>query len=131
MTHFSHKNLTIEKTKLLPEIEFNTAGYMRIEGRIIPDDVGAFFYPLLEWSKSIVCISVLFDIKIEYLNTNALVHLNRMLHTLEKNKKIREITVNWYYEEEDEEYYEKGMYIAEKLSRINFQFRSFVDVESE
>lgn len=127
MKHQSFSDLHIEKTKLLPAIDFNTNGYMRIEGRIIPDDVGAFFRPLLDWVKRLSGKTVVLDIKVEYLNTNALVHLNRMLKILENNFSLKEVTVNWYYEEEDEEYHEKGMYIAEKLSKVKFNFLSFVE----
>ena len=129
MKHQPFTDLTIEKTKLLPAIDFNTNGYMRIEGRIIPDDVGAFFNPLMNWVKRLSCKKVVFDIKVEYLNTNALVHLNRMLKQLENNFNLNEITVNWYYEEEDEEYHEKGMFIAEKLSKVKFNFHSFVEYD--
>ena len=129
MKQHSLENLTIERSKLLPEIDFNSNGYMRIEGRIIPDDVGLFFSPLLDWCKKLSSKMAVLDIKVEYLNTNALVHLNRMLKILENNINLKEITVNWYYEEEDEEYLEKGMYIAEKLKRVKFNFLSFIECD--
>ena len=129
MRQFLQKNLTIEGTKLLPFVDFHTDGYMQIEGRIIPDDVVLFFKPLLDWCKKLSSKEVVLDIKIEYLNTNALVHLYKMLEILELNCNLEEIIVNWYYEEEDEEYYDKGLYIAEKLKRIKFQFQSFIESE--
>ena len=99
---------------------------MRIEGRIIPDNVISFFDPLIDWVKNLKSSKVIFDIDIEYMNSNASAQLFQLLKTLNENQSVSSIIVFWHYEEEDQEYLETGKLMAEQLKRIRFFFKSYV-----
>jgi hypothetical protein len=45
---------------------------------------------------------------------------------LEENCSIHEITVNWHYEEDDEDHYDTGLMFEERLTRVKFNYLSFV-----
>lgn len=119
-------NLQLEATKSSPSVSFNTSGELRIEGKAIPDNAIPFFEPLSMWIDNLNSERVVFDINLEYMNTSASMQLFGLLQKLEQNCSIFEITVNWHYEEDDEDHYETGLMFEERLNRIKFSFFSFV-----
>lgn len=120
------EEIYLEGTNMLPSVIFLREGSMRIEGRIIPDNIISFFAPLHNWVRNLRCSKVIFDVDIEYMNTNASKELFLLLKALNDNLIIRNIIVFWHYEDEDDEHYETGRAIAEKLKRINFFYKSYV-----
>ena len=120
------EDIYYEGTNLLPSVIFMKEGSMRIEGRIVPDDVAAFFAPLHKWVKNLRCSKVIFDVDIEYMNTNSSAQLYHLLKALEDNLVVQHIMVFWHYEEEDEELIETGKIMSEKLRRIKFFYKSYV-----
>jgi hypothetical protein len=119
-------DLVISSSKLLPSVDFRTTGSLKIEGKLIPDHVTDFFKPLNDWLRKLVCKNIVCDINIEYISNNASVQLLDLLKILNDSEFVETITVNWYYEIEDEEHYEKGMIFSEKLKRIRFTFFSYI-----
>lgn len=119
-------DLVISSSKLLPSVEFHTTGSLMIEGKLVPDHVSEFFHPLKEWLDKLVCKEVVFDINIEYISNNASVQLLQLLKMLNDSDYVESITINWHYEIEDEEHYEKGMIFSEKLKRVKFCFYSYI-----
>jgi hypothetical protein len=120
------EDLIINNTKLLPSVIFRSSGILMMEGKVIPDHVNDFFLPLKEWIINFQCKNVLFDIDIEYITNNASSQLFNLLKLLNDSNLIENITVNWHYEIEDEEHYEKGVIFSEKLKRIKFHYLSYV-----
>lgn len=118
------RNLTIEKTKYSPGVAFNTDGHLKIEGRVIPDNPISLFRPLFEWISHLEATRVVFDINLEYVNTSASMQLFSLLKKLEENSKIRELTVNWFFEEDDEDHYDTGLFFEEKLIRCKFNYQA-------
>lgn len=116
------QNLKIEATKSSPAICFNTNGNLSIEGRALPDNAFRIFQPLFEWVEKLTAPRVIFDINMEYLNTSSSMQLFALLRKLEENCSIKELIVNWHYEEDDEDHYDTGLFYEEKLYRTKFNY---------
>jgi len=118
-------NLLIESTKKTPEVSFNKDGRLRISGRSIPEDATKFYDDLFEWVYYYCqnpSDSTVVDIALEYFNSGsskALLHILRAL--VDVSKHGHKITVNWYYEEGDDDIMERGEYY-ESILEITFNF---------
>lgn len=106
-------NLKIEGTKQTPEIDFDaSSGILKISGRSIPENTFEFFNPVLVWLdeySSQAPNSVIAKINLEYFNTSSSKYI---LEVLKRLKNIlgdgKNVLVQWYYEEDDEEMMETG-----------------------
>ncbi len=119
------ENLLISSTKRTPEVEFSTEGRLKISGRSIPEDPSKFYDQLFEWTF-FYCQepkdSTNLDISLEYFNSGsskALLHILRALADL--TKKGKQLSINWYYEEGDDDVLERGEYY-ESILDIKFNF---------
>jgi hypothetical protein len=104
------ENLNIEGSAKTPTVEFKTAGSLLIKGRSIPENSIEFYKPLIDWigeyggapqGKTEV------NIQLEYFNTSSskcILDVFKKLETLSGSS----ITINWYYEEDDEDMLEAG-----------------------
>jgi hypothetical protein len=118
-------NLLIESTKKTPEVSFNVDGRIKISGRSIPEDATKFYDDLYEWIFH-YCQhppeSTTVDIELEYFNSGsskAILHILRAL--VDVAKKGHKITINWYYEEGDDDIMERGEYY-ESILETKFNF---------
>ncbi len=119
-------NLLIESTKKTPEVSFNTDGRLKISGRSIPEDPTFFYDQLFEWMY-FYCqepsnVTTL-DIELEYFNSGsskAILHILRAL--VDISKKGRRLSINWYYEEGDDDIMERGEYYE---SILDYKFNFF------
>lgn len=118
-------NLLIESTKKTPEVSFNVEGRIKISGRSIPEDATKFYDDLYEWIFH-YCQnppeSTIVDIELEYFNSGsskAILHILRAL--VDVAKKGHKITINWYYEEGDDDIMERGEYY-ESILETKFNF---------
>jgi hypothetical protein len=118
-------SLLIESTKKTPEVAFNADGRFRISGRSIPEDASKFYDDIFEWVYYYTqnpAESTTVDIELEYFNSGsskALLHILRAL--AEINRKGLKLTINWYYEEGDDDIMERGEYY-ESILEIKFNF---------
>jgi hypothetical protein len=118
-------NLLIESTKKTPEVSFTADGRFKISGRSIPEDPSKFYDQLFEWvfyycqePKDITTL----DIDLEYFNSGsskALLHILRALADI--SKKGKKLSINWYYEEGDDDIMERGEYY-ESILDMKFTF---------
>jgi len=99
---------SIKATPSTPYIYFDPGtGKLEIKGRSIPENSVSFYKPLFdaldEYVKAPVTgIKVI--IQLEYYNSSSSVCILNLLKKLETLKnKITDISVEWYYEEEDED----------------------------
>lgn len=117
--------LRIPATKSSPEILLNPEGMIRIRGRSIHENMFDFFKPVEDWVNEyiktpadVTCV----DMSLEYFNSASaklLIQLfQKISHVQLKNKKF---IVNWYYEEGDEDIFERGEYFSSVLN-IPFNF---------
>ena len=97
--------LYIKGTSKTPEVDF-TNGVIQLSGRSIPEDAVSFYQPLIRWVNAYVENPEKFtkvNFRIEYINSGS----NRFIYAIFKlldDCFIRghEVTVTWYYEEDDD-----------------------------
>jgi hypothetical protein len=116
--------ISIEGSFSTPSLVYDAANFeLRIEGRIIPEDPEICFLPLHEWvdkfelseQKEVTVTLLLF-----YYNTSSskrLVELFKRLDELNNNGKA--VTINWEYEEDDEDCLDDG---ADYKKMLNLPF---------
>jgi hypothetical protein len=87
-------------------------GIFEISGRSLPEDVAAFYEPILEWldeysenpnSKTV------FDFKLEYFNTaSSKLLLDVLLKLEDMCDDGKDVLVKWHYPDDDEDMQEAG-----------------------
>ena len=99
---------SIESTASTPSINFDLAnGVLEIKGRSIPENSIEFYLPLFSALDHYVCNArsvINVTIQLEYYNSSSSACILNVLKKLETiNKGGCKVTVNWLYEEEDED----------------------------
>ncbi len=119
------KELRIAPTKTSPEIILNPDGIVKIRGRSIHENVTDFFTPVEDWISGYILVPAevtCVDLNLEYFNSasaKVLIHLlQKITYVSLKHKKF---IINWYYEDGDEDIYERGEYFASVLD-VPFHF---------
>ncbi len=83
-----------------------------ISGRSLPEDVVAFYEPILEWLDEYAqepLKKTVFDFKLEYFNTaSSKLLLDVLLKLEDMYEDGNEILVRWHYPEDDEDMEEAG-----------------------
>ncbi len=119
------EEIRIAPTKNTPEVILNPEGIIRIKGRSIHENVTDFFNPVEDWVTSYILspapvTSV--DLNLEYFNSasaKVFIHLlQKITYVTLKHKKF---IINWYYEEGDEDIFERGEYFSSVLD-VPFNF---------
>lgn len=101
------------------------AGIIRIEGRSIPENVIDFYQPIISWidnysrepkEKTEV------HFQLEYFNTSS---SKRLFDIMKKVEAIavntgKDVSINWYYEEDDEDIYYAGNDYKALITKIDF-----------
>ncbi len=99
------KALFIKGTSKTPEVDFSP-GVIQLSGRSIPEDAVAFFEPIMKWIENYMKNPEKFtkvSFKIEYINSGSNRFVYNMLKMVDESfKQGNSITVNWYYEEDDD-----------------------------
>jgi hypothetical protein len=107
------KSLSLLPTGNTPFVSFDAAkGSIELKGRSTPENSVEFYEPIMIWLENYVqspqeCTTV--EIKFEYFNTSSskcILDIFKRLSVLQKNGK--QVAVNWYYEEDDEDMQEAG-----------------------
>ncbi|WP_448518651.1 DUF1987 domain-containing protein [Rhodoflexus sp.] len=105
------ENFFLEETSKTPKLHFDaSSGKFLMSGRSIPENAIEFYKPLFEWLDEYVkhpCTKTDFEIRLEYFNTSSSKCLVEIFRRLEKIKD-KEVVINWYYEEDDEDMQESG-----------------------
>jgi hypothetical protein len=94
-----------------PDVLFvSDSGVLLLKGRSIPENSIEFYKPLNDWidsyasePSSTTCI----DMKLEYFNTSSSKCILDLFKKLEKLDGT-DVSVNWYFEEDDEDMEEAG-----------------------
>lgn len=107
------ENLTLEGSAKTPTINFDaTSGKLELRGRSIPENSVEFYKPLNEWIENYGASpagETSVDVKLEYFNTSSskcILDLFKKLEAISGSK--TNVTVNWYFEEDDEDMEEAG-----------------------
>ncbi len=109
------EDIKIEGTPKTPEVEFKAdEGKMLIKGRSIPENSIEFYKPLIDWIENYGNEAqdekpTEVNMQLEYFNTSSSKCILDVFKKLEEvKKKGKDITINWYYEEDDEDMLEAG-----------------------
>ena len=107
------ENLHLEGSAKTPSIHFDAAsGKLELKGRSIPENSVEFYKPLNDWIDSYGTNPLgetVVDVKLEYFNTSSskcILDLFKKLEGISGGK--TNVTVNWYFEEDDEDMEEAG-----------------------
>ncbi|MFN5417319.1 MAG: DUF1987 domain-containing protein [Flavobacteriia bacterium] len=107
------ENLILEGSAKTPSITFNaTEGKLELKGRSIPENSVEFYKPLNDWIDAYGTspkAATVVDIKLEYFNTSSSKCILDLFKKLEGiNGKGTDVSINWYFEEDDEDMEEAG-----------------------
>jgi hypothetical protein len=107
------ENLQLAASPKTPSVNFDsTSGTLELRGRSIPENSIEFYQPLNDWIDTYAsspCSKTTIEVKLEYFNTSSSKCLLDLFKKLEKLKSdANEVTVNWYYELDDEDMEEAG-----------------------
>lgn len=104
------EDIKIEGTPKTPAVQFNAhSGILEIKGRSIPENSIEFYRPLMDWIEAYTGAAqpkTVINIQLEYFNTSSSKCILDLFKKLEAIN--NEITINWYYEEDDEDMLEAG-----------------------
>jgi hypothetical protein len=118
--------LFIKETKGTPRVSLNLDGEMHIEGRSLPEDPVQFYIPVLAWVSKCPAENVTIHIRLDYMNTSSSKEIYLFFKYIKQNKNVKTITVNWYYEEGDDDVYEIGREF-ELMVELPFHYHTFVE----
>ncbi len=104
--------IKIEGTPKTPTVNFDAeSGILEVKGRSIPENAIEFYKPLVDWignygdsAKS----NTVVNIQLEYFNTSSSKCILDVFKKLESVNGKTNITINWHYEEDDEDMLEAG-----------------------
>ena len=104
------EDLKQEGSAKTPTVEFNASGELLLKGRSIPENSIEFYKPLIEWIESYSGSpnsSTVLNVQLEYFNTSS---SKCILDVFKKLESVAgsEVSVKWYYEEDDEDMLEAG-----------------------
>ena len=87
-------------------------GIFEISGRSLPEDVAAFYEPILEWLEDYTenpLDKTVFNFKLEYFNTaSSKLLLDVLLKLEDMYDDGKEVMVRWHYPDDDEDMEEAG-----------------------
>lgn len=106
-------SLIIEGSPKTPNINFDgNEGSFLISGRSIPENSLGFYKPIIEWLDAYISEpkeETIVNIRLEYFNTSSSKCLLDVFKKLEVIfKRGLKVSINWYYESDDEDMLEAG-----------------------
>ena len=123
--------LNIEGTPKTPTVILNpSTGVIEIKGRSIPENSIEFYPPVVEWLDEYIKNpqpNTVVNVQLEYFNTSSskcILDVFKKLEVLKKNQK--DVIINWYYEEDDEDMLEAGE-DYESIIKVPFKMIQIVD----
>lgn len=107
------ENLHLEASAKTPEVLFDSAnGKLMLKGRSIPENSIEFYKPLNDWIDAYATEALdktVIEVKLEYFNTSSSKCILDLFKKLERlNGGQTQVSVNWYFEEDDEDMEEAG-----------------------
>ncbi len=115
------ENLVREKSTSTPNVNFDaTNGHFTLSGESYPENSFEFFGPLLEWVENYLAEStgaVKLEIGLTYMNTSSIKSMMDLLDLLEEvHGDGREVTVTWFYDEENDRALEMAEEFREEVT---------------
>ncbi len=120
--------LVVNATDDTPGVILNKdANQFEFSGKSLPEDVNAFYGPVLKWIEAYGTApnaTTEFTFKLTYFNTASSKILLDVLMKLEDIKDASAIKIKWMYPSDDEDMLEAGKEYAE-LVELSFDFQSY------
>lgn len=127
------EELHIEPTRRSPWVVFKP-GRIFIMGRSIVENPSRFYEPALAWISELAKSwtgSLKIDLGFEYINSGSIKWLYILLRELSGIKDVgRDISVTWYYEEDDDDMHELG-FILKSLIECYFTMIEIDDMDDD
>jgi hypothetical protein len=118
-------SINLNATNYTPAVSYGEDGKMLIKGRSLPENAVKFYKPLMDWANALQVDALTIDINLEYLNSASSRKLLDLLKILDANNYIKELTINWYYEVDDEDALEHGQIYEEFLLKAHFRYHEY------
>ena len=121
--------INLEGTEDTPRVLLDAAkNIFEISGRSLPEDCFHFYSPILKWLDSYILSpnpKTIFEVKLEYFNTASSKMILDVLTKLENIKDAgKEVTIQWYFYDDDEDMQEAGEEFAE-LVEVPFEYKVY------
>jgi len=116
-------DLILSATVNTPQIYFRNSGELLIKGRSLPEDVTAFYNPVLQWLRQFIAETVKLEIDMDYMNSSSTKKLLELFKVIDKNTHVRNFYVNWLYDIDDEDALEKGLMMEEVMDKAIFIYQ--------
>ena len=115
------ETLKRERTTSTPAVDFDAAsGLLVLTGESYPENSFDFFKPLLDWVEAFLAQSegpIRLQIGLTYMNTSSIKSMMDLLDLLEDaHAASREITVTWFYDEENDRALEMAEEFREEVT---------------
>lgn len=116
----------IEATERSPEIDFDfNTNVFAIRGESYPEDVPEFYGPVIKRLEShfqeLKSGNITFNLELIYFNSTSAKILMGLLEMLEETAKNgNRVTINWHFEEDDDNMEELGQEFGEDLEHATF-----------
>ncbi len=117
----------IEKTQKTPEIFFDAdKGFFKIHGAIFPENSAKFFAPLFNYAQEYLSNpkpESTLELFIYYFNTSSSKQIYEFIKLFDSNKNKTKVTVNWLFDEDDEDMEETGEEYNTFFTELPFNFQ--------
>jgi hypothetical protein len=121
--------LIIDETGYTPKVQFLPEGQLSITGKSLPEDTAKFYEPLLEWINECTIEKISITVRLDYMNSSSAHQISKFLMSAKDNPTIKECTVEWYYESDDEDSLDFGKEL-EYLTDFTFKFFQYAEAEA-
>ncbi len=123
--------LILEETSQSPHVTLDAeSGVFKIDGNSFPNNSFRFYLPVLEWLDEYAKQpnkETHFVFQISYQNSSSLKMFNEILKKLDAlHKAGNKVSVDWMYQENDDDLFQKGKEIKELFS-MPFECKSYAD----
>lgn len=121
--------LFIDGADDVPKISLDkNNGIFEFEGKSLPEDVIEFYAPVFKWCEEYAKDpNPVTEVKmnISYYNSASQRAINEIFSTIKKAElRNSKVTINWYYDVDDEEMLESGKEFAD-ITNLNFNYISY------
>lgn len=111
--------IKIEPTNSTPEIILDPDGTIIIKGRSMNKNAAEFYKQTNNWIDAYInnpADLTRIDIRLEYFNSaNSMIFISLLKKIANVKLKDKKLTINWYYEEDDEDILAQGENISSVL----------------
>lgn len=120
-------DIYIKRTETSPEVNFNFSDHqLSLTGEAYPENANDFFHPILTgletYLQSLNDTNIEFNFHLTYFNSAATKMLYSMFELLNDAAFAgNQVTLNWYYDEEDDTSLEFGEGIQQDYKALDFR----------